>query len=208
MLPCLLGRACAQPAALPLNSAAARLGKCSFSPFAISDIRFIATHSPHLHIPSPPPREFEPDGSPKVYRLTQTTYNHKYDWQRWYLAPVGVFHTVYKGQFARDSPAHYAWLLQHNMIVASVPLLLFSLTVAFMITTFSLVGIRPKRFTLEWMLANKERERAENSNPMTRYLDRRRKERGSNWLPEKYLLTHPFLSVKSETPAADAAAKE
>lgn len=40
-----------------------------------------------------------------------------------------------------------------------------------------LSGIKPKRFTTEWMLANKERERAENSNPMTRYLDRRRKVR-------------------------------
>lgn len=197
-------RACATRVPLRFSGTVGRLDGGNTLALVISGRRSIATHSPHLHVPSPPPREFNADGSPKVYRLTQTTYNHKYDWQRWHLAPVGVFHTVYKGQFAKDSPAHYAWLLQHNMIVAAVPLLLFSLSVGFMVTTLSLIGIKPKRYTLEWMLANKERERAENSNPMTRYLDRRRKERGSNWLPEKYLPAHPFISVPKQTPATMA----
>lgn len=106
MLPFLFVRPCAQPTALTFRGTASSIGNGRYFPPLLSNVRTIATHSPHLHIPSPPPREFAPDGSPKVYRLTQTTYNHKYDWQRWYLAPVGVFHTVYKGQFARDSPAH------------------------------------------------------------------------------------------------------
>ncbi|OEH80525.1 hypothetical protein cyc_07811 [Cyclospora cayetanensis] len=201
MLPSSLVRGCALPLALRSSGPASRLGTGRSFPLIVPTIRCIATHSPHLHAPSPPPREFNADGSPKVYRLTQTTYNHKYDWERWHLAPVGVFHTVYKGQFAKDSPAHYAWLLQYNMLVASVPVLLLSLSVGFMVATFSLIGIKPKRYTKDWMLANKERERAENSNPMTRYLDRRRKERGPNWLPEKYLPTHPFLSVNKDTRA-------
>lgn len=193
------------PAPLGLGT---RLIGGNFLPSLVSGARSIATHSPHLHTPSPPPREFNPDGSPKVYRLTQTTFNHKYDWQRWHLVPVGVFHTVYKGQFAKDSPVHYAWLLQYNMILASIPLLLFSISVASMIVHFSVLGIKPRRYTLEWMLANKERERAENSNPMTRYLDRRRQERGPNWLPEKYLPNHPFPSITWTTTADQAKAGE
>ncbi|KAL8428474.1 hypothetical protein ACSSS7_007201 [Eimeria intestinalis] len=104
MVPPLLARADAVGA--PLRHIASRFSRSSSLSFRLSDVRFIATHSPHLHLPSPPPREFNADGSPKVYRLTQTTYKHKYDWQRWYIAPVGVFHTVYRGQFAKDSPVH------------------------------------------------------------------------------------------------------
>lgn len=106
MFPSFLARACAERVPLHFSGTASRRGGASSFPPIIYGVRFIATHAPHIHAPSPPPREFNPDGSPKVYRLTQTTYNHKYDWQRWHLAPVGVFHTVYKGQFAKDSPAH------------------------------------------------------------------------------------------------------
>ncbi len=40
------------------------------------------------------------------------------------------------------------------------------------------IGIKPKRYTIDWCQATKERERVENSNPVTRYLDRRVAERG------------------------------
>lgn len=65
--------------------------------------RHIATVPYHSQLPSPPPREFNPDGTPKVYRLNQLTYDHKYDWERWSFQPVGVFHSVYRGSFAKDT---------------------------------------------------------------------------------------------------------
>lgn len=154
--------------------------------------RGIATVPIHAQIPSPPPREYNPDGSPKVYRLTQMTYDHNYDWERWRFRPVGVFHTVYRGSFAKDHRPLYAAMLQYPIPVVLVPSVLFVFTVAFLILNLGTYGIKPKRFTIEWMLASKERDRAENSNPCTRYLDRRRKERGPNWIVEEYLPWHAF----------------
>eukprot|EP00440_Ansanella_granifera_P013856 gb/GFBE01015055.1/.p1 GENE.gb/GFBE01015055.1/~~gb/GFBE01015055.1/.p1 ORF type:complete len:112 (+),score=24.77 gb/GFBE01015055.1/:1-336(+) len=54
------------------------------------------------------------------------------------------------------------------------------------------IGIRPKRYTIEWMQANRERERQENTNPVTRYLDRRRTERGGTWIAQYALPWHPY----------------
>merc|ERR1719394_1009205 len=54
------------------------------------------------------------------------------------------------------------------------------------------IGIKPKRYTIEWMQATKERERQENTNPVTRYLDRRRTERGGTWIAQYTLPWHPY----------------
>jgi len=62
-----------------------------------------------------------------------------------------------------------------------------------MIQNLGSIGIRPKRFTPEWQGMMKERERAENTNPVTRYLDRRRAERGLNLMPSDYYPTHPYF---------------
>ncbi|PFH37819.1 Cg8 family protein [Besnoitia besnoiti] len=160
--------------------------------------RFIANLPYHSQLPSPPPREYNPDGSPKVYRLNQISYDHSYDWERWYFVPVGVFHTAYRGVFARDSRPLQAWLLQYHTAVIALPAFLLVTFLTFVFSSVGLYGIRPKRFTIEWMLASKERDRAENSNPCTRYLDRRRKERGPNWIVEDYLPYHPFFMNMSK----------
>merc|ERR1719387_2796773 len=55
------------------------------------------------------------------------------------------------------------------------------------------IGIKPKRYTIEWIEATKERERVENTNPVTRYLDRRRAERGSTWIAQYHLPWHPYF---------------
>merc|ERR1719324_1932759 len=54
------------------------------------------------------------------------------------------------------------------------------------------IGIKPKRYTIEWVAATKERERIENTNPVTRYLDRRREERGGVWIAQYNLPWHPY----------------
>ena len=56
------------------------------------------------------------------------------------------------------------------------------------IIKFQTIGVKPLRFTPEWVECAKERERQENNNPVTRYLDRRALERGprlnlSYWCP-------------------------
>ncbi|EPR62616.1 Cg8 family protein [Toxoplasma gondii TgCatPRC2] len=155
--------------------------------------RQIANLPYHSQVPSPPPREYNPDGSPKVYRLNQISYDHNYDWERWSFLPVGVFHTAYRGVFARDSRPLQAFLLQYHTAVIAVPIFLLITFTTFAVCSVGTYGIRPKRFTIEWMEASKERDRAENSNPCTRYLDRRRKERGPNWIVEDFLPTHPFF---------------
>lgn len=155
--------------------------------------RGIATQPPFIHLPPPPPREYNTDGTPKKYRLNQKTYDHKYDWERWGIRPAGVFHTVYYGEFAKDAPRLQAWLLQYHLSVAYFPYVLACLGAIFIFSNLGSIGIKPKRYTIEWMEASKERDRAENTNAVTRYLDRRRKERGSHWLMEDYLPTHPFF---------------
>merc|ERR1712113_1083478 len=45
----------------------------------------------------------------------------------------------------------------------------------------------------EWMQTTKERERQENTNPVTRYLDRRRNERGGTFIAQYHLPWHPYF---------------
>ncbi|KAF8821622.1 Cg8 family protein [Cardiosporidium cionae] len=178
----------------------------SFSPSLTIAWRGIATQPLNIHIPPPPPREFNSDGTPKKYRLTQTVYDHKYDWERWSLMPAGVFHTVYYGEFGRDLPPLLAWLLNYPLAISVIPFGIFCYFVSYVISSMgcieivsaSDIGVKPKRYTIEWMEASKERDRAENTNPFTRYLDRRRKERGPHWLLEDFMPTHPhFLFIDS-----------
>lgn len=154
--------------------------------------RYVASLPLGINIPEPPPREYLPNGQPKTYRLNQKTYNHKYDWERWTLRPAGVFHTYLYGEFGREHSPLLAWLCQFPMFIAFIPYFLFCFGLSYMYHHLRYIGIRPKRYTVEWVEANKERERAENSNPVTRYLDRRRKERGPDWILEDFLPSHPY----------------
>jgi hypothetical protein len=148
---------------------------------------------PFTHIPPPPPPEFEPDGSPKKYPLQQPIYDHGYNWETWKLMPVGMFHTVYIGEFARDLPPHWAFLGSIPPWAGIPVAVMFGILFANMIQNLGSIGIRPKRFTPEWQGMMKERERAENTNPVTRYLDRRRAERGFNPMLSDYYPTHPYF---------------
>jgi hypothetical protein len=149
--------------------------------------------SPFTHLPPPPPPEFEPDGSPRRYPLQQPVYDHGYNWETWKLMPVGMFHTIYIGEFARDLPPHWAWLGSIPPWAGIPVVVMFGILTANMIQNLGSIGIRPKRFTPEWQSALKERERAENTNPVTRYLDRRREERGWQFMPSDYYPTHPYF---------------
>eukprot|EP00403_Amphidinium_massartii_P015135 CAMPEP_0178434084 /NCGR_PEP_ID=MMETSP0689_2-20121128/33241_1 /TAXON_ID=160604 /ORGANISM="Amphidinium massartii, Strain CS-259" /LENGTH=224 /DNA_ID=CAMNT_0020056137 /DNA_START=34 /DNA_END=708 /DNA_ORIENTATION=- len=147
---------------------------------------------PFLHMPPPPPPEFEPDGSPRKYPLHQPIWDHGYKWEHWTLIPAGVFHTVYYGDFAQDYPPYWAWLQSIPVWVCAPLLTLWALTTMVIFQNAGSIGIRPKRYTIEWLIATKERERLENTNPVTRYLDRRRAERGSTWIAQYHLPWHPF----------------
>ncbi|KNG77299.1 hypothetical protein PFMG_03507, partial [Plasmodium falciparum IGH-CR14] len=153
--------------------------------------RYVASQPLGINIPDPPPREYLPNGEPKTYRLNQRYYNHKYDWERWTLRPAGVFHTYVYGEFAKDHKPLLAWLLQYPIPLAFIPYFLFAFGLSFAFHHISYLVIKPKRFTVECVEANKERERAENTNPITRYLDRRRKERGPHCILEDFLPSHP-----------------
>jgi hypothetical protein len=148
---------------------------------------------PFLHHPPPPPPEFEPDGSPKKYPLHQPIWDHGYEWEQWSLIPAGIFHTVYYGDFAQDYPPYWAWLQSFPMWVMSPWLVLWAITTMVLFQNAGSINVRPKRFTPEWMQATKERERIENCNPVTRYLDRRRSERGSVWIAQYHLPWHPYF---------------
>merc|ERR1739848_420518 len=106
--------------------------------------------------------EFEPDGSPKKYPLQQPIYDHGYNWETWKLMPVGMFHTVYIGEFARDLPPHWAFLGSIPPWAGIPVAVMFGILFANMIQNLGSIGIRPKRFTPEWQGMMKERERAEN----------------------------------------------
>eukprot|EP00388_Colpodella_angusta_P016102 GDKJ01039914.1.p1 GENE.GDKJ01039914.1~~GDKJ01039914.1.p1 ORF type:complete len:200 (+),score=47.58 GDKJ01039914.1:1-600(+) len=152
-----------------------------------------ATFIPGMYAHPPPAKEFNADGTPKKYRLQQFIYNHNFTWERWTLEPAGVFHTVYKGVFAQDMPWYWAVYGNYPPII-SLPIssvLLF--TAACVIAFGGTIGIKPKRFTVEWLEAQKERDRIENSNAVTNYLDRRRKERGSHWLMKEYMPEHSYF---------------
>lgn len=147
---------------------------------------------PFLHLPPPPPTELEPDGTPKKYPLHQPIYDHGYHWEQWHILPAGVFHTVYWGDFAQDFPPYWAWLQQFPFWVVSPFLIVWALSVMVVVQNSGSIGIKPKRYTIEWMQATRERERQENTNPVTRYLDRRRTERGGTWIAQYHLPWHPY----------------
>merc|ERR1719426_488304 len=92
-----------------LNVATRVGGRASRARFQLGGVRH-GGFVPFTHLPPMPPPEFEPDGSPKKYPLQQPIYDHGYNWETWKLMPVGMFHTVYIGEFARDLPPHWAWL--------------------------------------------------------------------------------------------------
>ncbi|CAK9053390.1 unnamed protein product [Durusdinium trenchii] len=147
---------------------------------------------PFLHMPPPPPPEFEPDGTPKKYPLHQPVWDHGYDWEHWTLMPAGIFHTVYYGEFAQDYPPYWAWLQSFPVWVVSPIMITLAIVFMMIFQNAGSIGIRPKRYTIEWMQANRERERQENTNPVTRYLDRRRTERGGTWIAQYNLPWHPY----------------
>jgi len=107
--------------------------------------------------------------------------------------PCGVFHTVYYGDLAKDYSPYAAWMQSYPIWVGAPVGLLALLVIMNFIQNAGSIGIKPKRYTMEWIRAEKERERAENSNPVTRYLDRRKAERGWNPLASHYLPQHPFF---------------
>merc|ERR1711862_626647 len=72
-------------------------------------------------------------------------------------------------------------------------LVLWAICTMILVQNGGSIGIKPKRYTIEWMQANKERERIENTNPVSRYLDRRKYERAGNWLAQYTLPWHPYF---------------
>eukprot|EP01068_Selenidium_serpulae_P008859 Selendium_serpulae@DN5085_c0_g1_i1.p1 len=140
----------------------------------------------------PPPREFNPDGSPRKYRLNHKIHLHKYNWEDWYVRYEGVYHCIYEAVYAKSFPAWQAWLMQYPMWI-QIPIFAGAiLSVSLSIVYAHQMGVKPKRYTKEWRERSAELARIENCNPITRYLDRRRRERGINPLVEEYLWTHPY----------------
>merc|ERR1711933_76520 len=78
-------------------------------------------------------------------------------------------------------------------------LTLWAITVMVIFQNSGSIGIKPKWYTIEWLLATKERERQENTNPVTRYLDRRRAERGGTWIAQYHLPWHPYFMWMGST---------
>ena len=127
--------------------------------------------------PLPPP-EFEADGLPRKYPLNQQINVHPYRWEKWGLDRLGVFHTVYIGERGGDYDPQMAWLGSKKVWFAVAYWMITGSTVILLWRFAGTFGIKPLRYTIEWMEAAKERERQENANPVTRYLDRRCAERG------------------------------
>jgi len=148
---------------------------------------------PFLHVPPPPPPEFMPDGSPKKYPLHQPIWEHGYDWEHWSLQPAGVFHTVYWGDFAQDYSPYMAFIQKFPIWVGAPFFCLAVFIGSNIFQNMGSIGIKPKRYTVEWEEAQRERERAENTNPVTRYLDRRRSERGWNLILGNVLPYNPYF---------------
>jgi hypothetical protein len=148
---------------------------------------------PFTYYPPAPPREYNADGTLKTYPLHQPLFDHGFDWEHWNIYPAGVFHTVYIGDFATFSPRHWAWMCAYPTWVGFPLLLFMSIVGMTVLQNAGSIGIRPKRYTEEWVIATKERERVENCNPVTRYLDRRRAERGSHFVIANYLPYHAYF---------------
>lgn len=148
---------------------------------------------PFSHTAPAPPREFAPDGSPKKYVLHQPVFQHGYTWETWALIPAGVFHTYYAGDFAHEYPLHQAAMQNYPGWVTIPFLTAFFMMIMTIVQNAGSIGIRPKRYTQEWMVALKERERVENTNPVTRYLDRRRRERGYQFSTWEHLPMNTYI---------------
>merc|ERR1712000_310612 len=86
----------------------------------------------------------------------------------------------------------WAWLQKYPRWVGGPFICLWAIVTMIIFQGGGSIGIKPKRYTTEWMQANKERERLENTNPVTRFLDRRKYERGGNWLFQYNLPWHPY----------------
>lgn len=156
------------------------------TPGAINQCRQVSTiigATKHL---DPPPREYYPDGTPRKYRLTSVFYNHDYHWERWTLRRIGMFHVVYVGVWAKEFPVWQAWWMGYPFFVRFYILVSFFSTLGYAIHMIPKFGWYPLRFSKEYMEKTHELARIENCNPITRYLDRRRRERGYNWLPEEW----------------------
>eukprot|EP01066_Platyproteum_vivax_P015750 Platyproteum_vivax@DN6924_c0_g1_i4.p1 len=126
-------------------------------------------------------------------------------WERWRLRPVGAFHSAYYGSFAIDLKWLWAWLHQYPIFCSGILAFTFFFICANLIICLPIVGIRPRVYSPEWMEASKERDRAENCNPVGRYMDRRRIERGPHWVLQDYLPWHQYTSYYCGTPhVADA----
>ncbi|KAF4696063.1 hypothetical protein FOZ60_002294 [Perkinsus olseni] len=161
-----------------------------------------------MQFPPPPPKEYLADGTPKTYPLHQPVFDHGYTWEHWYMTNAGVFHTVYYGEFAKDFPWRWGFLAEKPFWVGAPIVVLGVLCLGHIIQTMGQIGVKPKRYTPEWVEATKERERAENTNPVTRYLDRRRAERGPYYLMSNVLPYHPhFLREKDRELAAQLEAE-
>jgi hypothetical protein len=144
--------------------------------------------------PPPPPKEYLADGvTPKKYPLYQNAYTHGIEWERWTYKPAGLFHTVYYGEFSKSQSWFKAWVKSLPVWVAFPILFTFYWMTSFVLLNARFVGVKPKRFTPEWMAAMKERERAENTNPVTRYMDRRRRERGVHFVLGNVLPFHQYF---------------
>ena len=144
--------------------------------------------------PSPPPKEYLADGqTPKKYPLYQPIYQHGITWERWTYKPAGMFHTVYHGEFSHHQSWFKAWVKSLPVWVAFPLLFTLLWSTASVLLNARNIGVKPKRFTPEWMAAAKERERAENTNPVTRYMDRRRRERGPHFVLGNVLPYHQYF---------------
>jgi hypothetical protein len=161
-----------------------------------------------VNYPPPPPKEYLADGvTPKKYPLIQPVYDHGIHWERWSYVPAGLFHTVYMGEFSRNQSWFKAWMNSLPLWI-SLPLFLSSVwTTSYVLLNFRNIGVKPKRFTPEWVAAMKERERAENTNPVSRYMDRRRRERGPHFLLGNVLPYHQYFVWMRDSHDYEAAEK-
>lgn len=160
------------------RQAAIRSGPTFTRPLSTLSAPRLRGYPPVSTLPPLPPPEWEADGSPRRYPLNVAVQEHGYTWEHWHIREQGVYHTIYWGDLAVDYTPHGAWIQSVPLWVGGPVLLSFLIFTLLMLKNISCLGIKPKRYTIEWVQAQKERERAENSNPVTRYLDRRVAERG------------------------------
>ncbi|CAD7932683.1 unnamed protein product [Amoebophrya sp. A25] len=183
---------CPQLVGWQMDRHIATLGVARGGLLAGSSARF-NNPTPVFSVPPLPPLEFERDGSPRRYPLHQAVYNHGYHWEHWGLKKSGFYHSVYWGDLAVDYDAYQAWLQSLPLWVGIPGIILWAMIMISMGLHGSAIGIKPKRFTIDWVMAAKERERCENGNPITRYLDRRISERGWHIVVGDYIPHHKYF---------------